>query len=127
MNNNKLKAPKNLAVTDAVREAQNVQKLPEFCYVLNETGRVGERIVIQRNGDFGQYTPFMHADGDAKTPIRILKQVVIELNEKLGVSVEQMVAMHAGALFGFHVPMADPNSAAVKKTAERFRQEASGE
>lgn len=112
-----------LSAEDTQREAANVAKLPERCYVFIPVNPVGRRIGIVARGETGYY-PYDQADGDKDSPISLLKDVVLEQNRKLGVTPAQMEAMYVGSMCGFHVPGADPDSPVNVRMGEVFVQEA---
>jgi hypothetical protein len=68
------------------------KSLPDFCYAMN-----GEETVLIRNNHDGYYPSTIQAPAD-------------ELNEKLGVTKQQAVAMKTGAMFGWNTPGARPEA-----------------
>lgn len=75
--------------------------LPDLCYSnLGSTGAV----IILKKGEIGYYKPDI-----PRTSKEEAKAIVDDMNRKLGVSEEQQAAMHAGSIWGFHVPAADPD------------------
>jgi hypothetical protein len=73
--------------------------LPDFCWV---THRADNTAVLVKRGERGYYP----TDYDPPLP----GEMVSELNERLGVSKAQEMAMEAGSLFGWHIPAADPET-----------------
>lgn len=74
-------------------------ELPEICYaVLNTTNEV----IVIKKGQSGYYT---HEMGSIKG-----EKNAIKLNEEIGVTIPQMKAMSSGSLFGWNVPLANPNN-----------------
>ena len=92
--------------------------LPEFCFSVCETEKIGRRIVIIKRGECGYY-PYDQADGSDYVAagkshtelIDFLKDIVDNtLNKSIDVSKAQRLAMESGAMFGWHVPGANPDA-----------------
>ena len=66
----------------------------------------GSRICIVQLGESGCYCTDL--DGQALT-LKDVEQVVRKLNEQLGITEAQEIAMASGCMFGWHVPAADPD------------------
>ena len=74
--------------------------LPELCY--SYLRNTGELIVLKR-GESGYYRT------DCPTgSIESAKALMEQNNQRLGVSRAQAAAMEVGAMFGWHVPAANP-------------------
>lgn len=74
-----------------------IKTLPELCY--STSSLTGKTIVIKK-GESGYYPC---KDGYEDIP-------ATELNEKLGVTKGQRLAMEMGSMFGWHTKGADPNT-----------------
>ncbi len=74
--------------------------LPEMCFSTLRT--TGDLICIKR-GETGYY-PSDWNTGDKKRNVELAN----DLNEQLGVTMQQRKAMEAGSMFGWNVPGADP-------------------
>ena len=74
--------------------------LPEHCYAMNLT--TGE-VIILKKGETGFYRSEIATSGREES-----RELVDELNKKLGVSKAQAAAMYGGSLYGFDKPGADP-------------------
>ncbi len=74
----------------------NARALPERCYGYMPS-EPGEVVLVERG--MRGYSPYKSTGG---------RDEAIRLNAAVGVSVQQMEAMVAGSLFGFHVPAANP-------------------
>ena len=70
--------------------------LPEMCYSFNET--LGEAVIIKR-GEDGYYPTSWGKSS---------QEVVALINERLGVTEAQRLAMEIGSMFGWEVPGANP-------------------
>jgi hypothetical protein len=90
-----------LQVDNALKE-----KLPKFCYTVVPSANPGSRICIVQRGESGCYCTDL--DGRALT-LKDVEQVVRKLNEQLGITEAQEIAMASGCMFGWHVPAADPD------------------
>ena len=78
----------------------NLTKLPEMCYtVLKSTN---ELIVVKR-GEKGYYP--QREENAPWAP-----ESVDHLNERLGVTKAQEMAMQAGSMFGWDIPGSDPDN-----------------
>lgn len=89
-----------------LEELQNLAKLPDLCYALIACHAPGERIVILKKGQCGYFC----TDFDSPTStLAIARQVVDMLNDRLGITEAQKLAMVAGSMAGFHVPAANPD------------------
>lgn len=81
-------------------------KLPELCYVHIWGAEPGGRIGIIKRGEMGYY----QTDFDSKTANQdLVEQVVNDLNQQLGITDKQAMAMQIGSMRGWHVPGADPD------------------
>jgi|GEM_PF-6639038 len=91
---------------DHAAYANNLKKLPGLCYHFRQMMPRGKRIAAIRAGERGFYETTHdqkeYTDTDAA-------QLVIFMNDRLQVASHVQRAMVAGALFGFHVPSADPD------------------
>jgi hypothetical protein len=82
------------------------EKLPKYCYTVVPSANPGSRICIVQLGESGCYCTDL--DGQALT-LKDVEQVVRKLNEQLGITEAQEIAMASGSMFGWHVPAADPD------------------
>lgn len=79
--------------------------LPSACYAFFGERSPGHRIVLVRAGVKG----YIQADLDDKSLAQATARVLVDrTNVELGVTDAQQQAMIAGAVYGFHVPLADP-------------------
>ena len=78
------------------------RSLPEKCYVYIETSN---DLGIVNKGEMGYY----HTDITALSREE-MKEMVDELNEKIGVTKAQAEAMKLGSMFGWSCPAADPKN-----------------
>lgn len=74
--------------------------LPELCFTTLPS--TGELICIKR-GVLGYYPSSWNTDGRARN-----KELADYNNERLGITVEQRLAMESGSMGGWDVPGADP-------------------
>lgn len=84
------------------------RELPDFCFVLRERvgGQPGERIALVKRGESGHYWPVTSLpDSTEEEAIESIRRA----NRDLGVDGIQAFCMKNGALFGFHVPGANPD------------------
>ena len=80
--------------------------LPATCFVAVAGNAPGSRIGLVKLDESGYYlTDYDDPENDLKG---VQKHVRI-LNERLGVSPAQELAMQAGSMFGWHIPGADPS------------------
>lgn len=96
-----------LAPTVEELTARNLEKLPSVAYAVLDDNPRGARIVMITAGHLGAGVT-LYDD-----PCEELEQVhkyVNKLNARLGISPQQALAMLAGALHGFHVAGADPDT-----------------
>jgi len=75
----------------------NCAKLPETCYGIHMT--TGDTIILKR-GEVGYHDPGYGDQGE---------EVVNRLNDRMDVTRQQRAAMEAGSVFGYHLPIADPD------------------
>lgn len=88
-------------------EMTNLDKLPELCYTFVGGNSPGERIGIIKRGESGYYA----VDFDSPTATEsIVRDVVRQLNSKMGVTPAQELAMSIGSMCGWDVPGADPDN-----------------
>lgn len=88
-----------------VPDADQGEGLPDVCYIVNQDARPGEYVRAVRRGESGHFaTTFSVADPESA------KALVARMNAKLGVSDEEAERMHAGSMFGWHVPGAKQES-----------------
>ena len=79
--------------------------LPKVCYAFIGNKAPGQRIVVVRAGVRG----YAHADLDDESMTHAMAYVLVDkVNVGLGVTDAQQQAMLAGAVYGFHVPLANP-------------------
>lgn len=93
------------------------KKLPEWCYVaIASTNKVG----IVKKGIQGYFPAETNLDDlfKAKYTYEDVRDVVEELNEKMGVSVEEAKAMEFGSMFGWEAPGVEKILNTKKDTAE---------
>jgi hypothetical protein len=83
--------------------------LPEYCYDINN---VSGGIVKLKRGESGYYQldqdivqPYLEAH-----PNKTKEDVCVELNEHIGVTPEQRMAMSMGSMFGWDIPGANPST-----------------
>lgn len=77
---------------------------PALCYVIVPGAPAGKRIGIVKRGERGYYD----ADADSATAsIEIVREVVTDLNKRLGVDAIEARAMLCGSMFGWDVPAAN--------------------
>lgn len=77
---------------------------PELCYVMVPGAAPGKRIGIIKRGERGYYA----ADADSVTAsAEIVREVVDDLNARLGVDKIEARAMLCGSMFGWDVPAAN--------------------
>lgn len=89
--------PQMTAIERAQAAAANEAKLPEVCYAIHMES--GNTIVLKR-GEIGFHDPQYGVQGE---------EAVNRLNERMGVTRQQRAAMEAGSIFGYHLPIADPD------------------
>lgn len=78
------------------------KKLPEFCYtVLNDRGQIA-KLTKGKEG-------YEIVDLGKEIAINLSYQLAFDLNNKLGVSMVQEIAMYYGAMFGWEKDGADPD------------------
>lgn len=82
-----------------IRTADNMAKLPEFCFTTNETDE--EIVVVIHKGENGYRTCFGNKIKGEKA--------VNEMNKCIGVTKQQEQAMKCGSMFGWDVSGADPD------------------
>lgn len=80
-------------------------RLPELCFVLIPEAEPGHFVMAIRRGESGCY-PTTY---DCQT-VEEAKIVVDHMNRKLGVTELQAQCMHAGSMFGWDKPGADPEA-----------------
>jgi hypothetical protein len=73
--------------------------LPRRCYVLIEHNKPGNRIGLAYKGETG-YVPLDGAEPKADMTTRQVERHIDSLNESLGISREQRLAMQWGSMFG---------------------------
>jgi hypothetical protein len=77
---------------------------PELCYVIVPGAAPGRRIGIVKRGERGYYA----ADADVATASDdLVREVVDDLNARLGVDKIEARAMLCGSMFGWDVPAAN--------------------
>lgn len=76
---------------------------PALCYIVIETNKPGERVVIVKRGELGYFQTDLDRGGSADD----LKQAANELNAKMGVDMIEARAMRLGSMFGWNVPAAN--------------------
>ena len=74
----------------------HIAKLPKLCFVVHPTT---EEFIAVKAGELGYNKTTVYDWQHAKT-----------LNDRLGVTNAQYHAMLHGSVFGFHIPMADPDN-----------------
>lgn len=90
-------------MTNISNQELEARGLPEFCAcTLNTTGQT----IFVRRGESGYYPCTTQKTAD-------------EINERMGITRSQMLAMEAGSMFGWHVPGADPK---IYETDPRFKK-----
>lgn len=76
--------------------------LPETCYsYLRNTGE----LVVLKRGESGYYST-----GCTTGSVETAKALMEQYNQRLDVSRAQAAAMEAGAMFGWHIPGANPKN-----------------
>jgi hypothetical protein len=78
----------------------NMAKLPEMCWT---TVPSSNEVVIVKRGEIG-YFP------QREDVLHYEAHMVDALNERLGVTKEQELAMKSGSMFGWDIPGADPDT-----------------
>lgn len=73
------------------------KNLPDVCYIFEPS--CGGVCAIKK-GTTGYYAVKDYPNYD--------QSLVDRLNDRLGVTPAQVKAMHAGSMFGWHIPAADP-------------------
>lgn len=96
------------AKSQALRAQANFKKLPEFCYCYHPVTKHPIRIYRGTDG----YAPPLYPE-----------VWVEEINGNIGVTVEQEEAMLAGSMFGWHIPLADPDTYKSAKYQAKFKRE----
>jgi len=88
--------------TDMTQLEKNLAALPAHCYsILNTTG---ELIIIKR-GETGYFPTEGYTENEHCT----FEQLVVILNNRMGVSPAQRFAMDMGSMFGWDIPGAHPD------------------
>lgn len=80
--------------------------MSDLCYTFVTTEMV---IGIIHKGETGYYKTDLAECNKIKTAEEG-EALVRELNEKLGVSIKEQMAMKVGSMFGWNIPAADPNA-----------------
>ena len=80
-------------------------KLPEMCFVVLSDGEPGQMVGIVRRGEMG-----CHLTDYGCQTAEAAKIIVDRQNRRLGVTELQAQCMHAGSLFGWDKPGADPEA-----------------
>lgn len=96
----------------AIKSANPESVLPEMCYSVSQM--TGELIML-RNGESG-YWQCKYGNEDEKNN----RVVADHLNELLGVSKAQVLAMEFGSMFGWDKPGADPSVYVRKSLTEKI-------
>lgn len=79
----------------------NPYNLPELCYVWHESSD-GSPVCVIKRGQVGYYPTDL--DGEPKR----MKALIDRQNERMGVSHAQREAMYAASVFGWHLPISNP-------------------
>lgn len=82
---------------------QQLEALPIICFVVIQSNAPGEYIGAVRRGERG----YSKTDYDERD-INKAKELVANMNKKLGVTELQAKCMHTGSLFGWDVAGANP-------------------
>lgn len=83
--------------------------LPEFCA---STDNVSGKTIFIRRGESGYYPGTTQKTAD-------------EINERMGITKAQVLAMQSGSMFGWHVPGADPKVYEDDPRYQKFLKEES--
>ena len=90
------------------QEQANLKKLPEWCFGLHQTTQLMVRIDKGISG----CSPVRDEDIPVKrddNPEESFNELIDRWNEKIGVTPGQRQAMTFGSMFGWHLPLADPD------------------
>lgn len=104
---------------DPAQLAANMAVLPELCFGRNTAD---ESLVVIKRGEMGFYP----VDAE-KYPLpggETPEQQVTRMNAKMGVSPAQRRAMELGSVFGFDLPIANPETHVDRLAAGELREAA---
>lgn len=87
---------------------ENIAKLPEYCFAVNNVSLKLIRIVA---GEPGYYKADNHPEHKiAANNLETTEHLAHRLNAELGITEGQRQAMEIGSMFGWEVPGANPDS-----------------